>query len=407
MFAPDGIPSRPSRRLYRSSGGASGIESAQVGSGRSGGVVGRAVVGAVPGSGSGKRRGGRKPLGNIAKLGTPLDINAVTSNVNGGDEVRLPVEDGRRRRFRLQSRARYLLRNSRRKSKKGDLQPYRIHNCLLAPGFQSAGAGVAKTSIAGNGGDGGGCASYRGLQKCGSVWHCPVCAAKVANERCNEMQNAIFLAAELGYKVVLVTYTARHDYKTVLKDQLQAMTEAHRAVWRGEPAKRLKEKFGMLGMIRTLECTYGKNGWHPHIHALIFLPVDCDVAAFGVGLRFRWEVMALKYGLTMNKHGFDIQDNTTKVAEYLAKWGHMPSWSEADELARWHTKIGCGRSGDEHYTPWQLLDFADHGDDEAGELWKEYALTYYGRKQLHWSKGLRAALGMDKELTDEELAEKE
>ena len=70
MFAPDGIPSRPSRRLYRSSGGASGIERAQVGSGRSGSVVGRSVVGTVPGSGSGKRGGGRKPLGTIAKSGS-------------------------------------------------------------------------------------------------------------------------------------------------------------------------------------------------------------------------------------------------------------------------------------------------------------------------------------------------
>jgi hypothetical protein len=269
-----------------------------------------------------------------------------------------------------------------------------------------AGAAVAKTSVPAVSGTSE-YASYRGLQICGSVWHCPVCAAKVANERCAEISNAIILAAELGFKAVLVTYTARHDYKTVLKDQLDAMTEAHRAVWRGESAKRMKEQFGMLGMIRTLECTHGRNGWHPHIHALIFLPADCDVVSFGSALRFRWELMALKHGLTMNKHGFDIVDNAQKVADYLAKWGHMPQWSEADELARWHTKIGRGRNKNEHYTPWQLLDFADHGDDEAGELWKEYALTYYGRKQLHWSKGLRDALGMNKELTDEELAEKQ
>jgi hypothetical protein len=109
----------------------------------------------------------------------------------------------------------------------------------------------------------------------------------------------------------------------------------------------------------------------------------------------------------MNKHGFDIVDNTEKVADYIAKWGHDPSWGDWDELARWHTKIGRGRQGNEHYTPWQLLAFADEGDTQAGELWREYALTFYRRKQLHWSVGLRKKLGMEKEVSDEEAAQKE
>jgi hypothetical protein len=253
-----------------------------------------------------------------------------------------------------------------------------------------------------------GVAVYRSLQICGSVWHCPICAARVANERVNEIKAAVALAAEKGYKAVLVTLTARHDWKTILKDQLTAMTEAYRSLWRGEPAKRIKEHFDIFGMIRTLECTHGKlYGWHPHIHILMFVPFDCDMVLFASTLRFRWEMMAAKHGLTMNGHGFDVQDNTEQIAAYIAKWGHDPSWTEADELARWHTKIGRGRGSNEHFTPWQLLDFADNGDTEAGELWREYALTFYRRKQLHWSVGLRKKLGMDKELTDEEAAQKE
>jgi hypothetical protein len=44
------------------------------------------------------------------------------------------------------------------------------------------------------------------------------------------------------------------------------------------------------------------------------------------------------------------------------------------------------------------------GDRRAGELWKTYALSFKGKKQLVWSRGLRVALGLDIELTDEELA---
>ena len=404
MFAPDGIPSRPSRRLYRSSGGASGIERAHVGSGRSGGVLGCSVVGTVPSSGSGKRWGGRKPLGNNAKLRTSLQQKEKTLADDGGEEI--SVEHPRRRRFRLQSRARYLLRNDRRIDKNGNPQPYRINNCLLAPGYQSSGADVDKMQVPSEAGLDA-VAVYRSLQVCGSVWHCPVCAARVANERSSEIRQAQLLAAGLGYKTVLVTLTSRHDRKTRLLEQLVAMTEAYQDVWRGDSAKKVKEEFDIFGMIRTLECTHGKNGWHPHIHVLIFVPFDCDIVAFGSALRFRWEMMALRHGLTMNKHGFDIQDNTQKVADYIAKWGHDPCWGDWDEMARWHTKIGRGRQGNEHYTPWQLLDFADNGDSEAGALWREYALTFYRRKQLHWSRGLRKKLGMEKELTDEEVAQKE
>src|SRR5712672_1074782 len=208
------------------------------------------VVGAPIASQSGKRRGGRQPLGNNAKFGTPLDRNGETLATDGGDVVL--VEDSRRRRFRLQSRARYLLRKDRRIDKNGNDQPYRINNCLLAPGFQSSGAGVAKMQVPSEAGLDS-VAVYRSLQICGSVWHCPVCAARVANERSRELRVAMLLAAELGYKAVLVTLTARHDRKTVLKDQLTAMTEAYRGVWRGESAKRLKEQFDIFGMIRTLE----------------------------------------------------------------------------------------------------------------------------------------------------------
>jgi hypothetical protein len=251
-------------------------------------------------------------------------------------------------------------------------------------------------------------AGYRGLQCCGSVWHCPVCASRVSNERCGELLEAVRRAQEKGWRVLLVTYTAKHGKKTLLKDQLSAMTKAYQAVWRGEPIKRIKERFGVLGVIRTLECTHGKkNGWHPHIHSLIFIKEDANIAAFGEKLKSRWERMAEKQGLTMNEHGFDLRDSTKEVAEYIAKWGHDPKWREADELARWHTKRGKPVRGiDGHYTPWQLLDFADHGDRQAGELFREYALTYHGRRQLHWSNGLREALGMGKELTDEEVAQK-
>jgi hypothetical protein len=347
---------------------------------------------------------------------TPLESNANlrTPPTFGLEENKPLWEDrqemiARRGRFRLQARARWLLRGERRKDKKGKDAPYRIDNCLLALGGLADGYAVITKLKLLTGPEIDVRAVYRLLQICGSVWHCPVCAARIANERRQEIHQAVKLAEQLGYRVVLVTYTARHDRSTNLVAQLTAMAKAHEAVWHGAASKRLRERSGWLGMIRTLECTHSKrNGWHPHIHAIIFIKATTDVQWFEQTLRARWELCAAKYDLSMNEHGFDLLDSSSWVADYVAKWEHEPKWREADELARWHTKKGRPvREQDEHYSPWQLLDFADNGDAQAGKLWREYALTYYGRQQLHWSRGLRAALGMGQEITDEEAAEKD
>lgn len=290
--------------------------------------------------------------------------------------------------------------------------PYRVVGCMwnIAPGAR--GVTVRKTTQG---------AAYSGLLVCGSVWHCPVCAARIANERRKEVYEAIVAASHKGYKPILVTLTARHNARTRLKEQLEAMTEAHESLWRGAPARRFKERYGVLGFVRNLEATHSRrNGHHPHIHSIVFVPDDVKLDEFSADLRLLWESAASKHGLTMNRHGFDATDADKRIADYLTKMGHEPSemtltrwkdgtgWNEADELTRWHTKKGKVERGlDDHLTPWQLLEHSAAGDEEATKLFKEYARAFHGRRQIHWSHHLRDKLGLKQEMTDQEAAEKE
>lgn len=332
-----------------------------------------------------------KPLGNDAIIRTPPESG---EDEPGAEAMR------RRRRYALQRHASYLLKDMRRVNRKGQLVPYRVTSCLWSKGFQQNGVVVSKTVQ--------GSAYKSGLQICGSIWHCPVCAARISNERRRNIKAGQVAAGGLGYKVVLMTLTARHDGETDLLQQLEAMTKAYEAMWRGAPAERIKARYGILGIIRSLEATHSKrNGWHPHLHAILFVREDADIEALGCDLRARWEHCAARYGLTMNEHGFDLVDDTQKVADYIAKYGHEPKWQSADELARWHTKIGRGRGEWEHFTPWQLLEFSYNGDAAAGDLFREYARVFYRRRQVVWSDGLRDALGLGEELSDEEAAQKE
>jgi hypothetical protein len=314
----------------------------------------------------------------------------------------------RTRRLRLQRVAARVMAPLRHLNRKGESVQYRVTNCMWAV----TGQGMPGVRLTTQG------ATYSGLQICASVWHCPCCASRITNGRQVEVTEAVERAKALGKKPVLLTYTARHSAKTQVADQLDAMTDAYEAVWRGEPAKRLKRSVGWLGTVRALESTWSEvNGHHPHAHALMLVDQDADVEAFGEKVKQRWMAMANRRGLTMNEAGFKLTDNSAEIAAYIAK-GHERHWTEADEITRLHTKKGRRTDGgdleqptrtpEQHCTPWQLLEYAAEGDEKAAKAFREYAEAFHGRQQLSWSKGLKAALGMDEqERTDEELAAEE
>jgi hypothetical protein len=151
----------------------------------------------------------------------------------------------------------------------------------------------------------------------------------------------------------------------------------------------------MVGQVRALEVTQGDHGWHPHLHLLLFLEQKPDLADIHVKLWKRWEALVRKSGLGTAKIGaFKVQDGS-EAAKYASKWG-IP-----EEMTKGHQKTARSKRG---RTPFALLgDFA-RGDHQAGALFREFAAMFKGRRQLRWSKGLRALLAIGEEKTDEQEA---
>ena len=92
------------------------------------------------------------------------------------------------------------------------------------------------------------------------------------------------------------------------------------------------------------------------------------------------------------EHGCDLQDGTY-AEQYVSKWGLE------DEMTKGHIKKG--RSGSS--TPWDLLRLSEDGCIRSGRLFQQYALAFKGKRQLSWSRGLKALLLVE-ETTDEQLA---
>lgn len=251
-----------------------------------------------------------------------------------------------------------------------------------------------------------GAAFYGGLVTCGSVWACPICAAVVQERRREEIAQAIDWAYTKGLQPVMITFTFPHHQWDSLPDLLEKQADAFRRLRRGSVWQRLKDRMGYRGLIRALELTHGEHGWHPHTHELWFVSASVSAEELhGVIVR-RWADMCERAGLlTADKraafmqHAVDVKGWCT-ASDYLAKQDSEKHWGADRELAKASTK--AGRKTGRH--PFGLLADAGDGDARSGRLYVEYAQAVKGRRQLFWSAGLKAEVGIE-DIDDEELAE--
>lgn len=160
--------------------------------------------------------------------------------------------------------------------------------------------------------------------------------------------------------------------------------------------------------MRALEVTHAHperwdhNGWHPHEHEVWFCArTGIDEHELADAQRELAELWAdccrlaaipvpdIEHGLVMG----------VGATDYAAKWG------AAEELTKAHVKQGHGS-----LSPFGLLLVAYQGGEHANRaaaLFRDFADAFKGHHQLQWSRGLRDALGLGDEKSDEELAAQE
>lgn len=251
-------------------------------------------------------------------------------------------------------------------------------------------------------------AFYTGLQTCGSVWTCPVCAARITEVRRQEIAQAIEGAYKQGYQSAMVTFTFPHDNQMLLEDTLKQQAKALALFRAGNAWTCYKKKINFLGLIRALEITHGSNGWHPHTHELWLIDPKTKERAFKAYILRRWIECLKKVGLlpqkpskqqlaAVKKHSVDVKMNC-KASDYLAKADSSANWGIDRELAKAANK-GKGKG----LHPFELL-----AEDTLRnqKLFIEFVLAIKGRSQLFWSHGLKEKLDIN-QLTDEQIAENE
>ena len=243
-------------------------------------------------------------------------------------------------------------------------------------------------------------AHYSNVQRCGSVWTCPICSAQISEGRREELKRAkeYWLgqggAQESGGAVYLLTLTNPHHQGDNLRQLLAGQKKAIHYLWSDRKPKELLKLLGKVGHITATEVTHGVNGWHPHYHILLFFKSPINAESLEKFLGTVWQNCCAKAGLKVPslEHGVDLREG--KYADkYISKWGLE------DEVTKGHIKKGL----EGNLTPWDLLRRSEGGCERSGHLFQVFAEAFKGKRQLSWSNGLKKLLKVD-EVTDEQLA---
>ena len=282
--------------------------------------------------------------------------------------------------------------------------------------------------------------SFYGIARCHSAWACPYCTARVMAEKSTRIAAALeALATEHDQYAMMITMTIPHLWKmacaesfTILKNSWRMFSRASnykstRYYTLKKSGETVTYKIGndMFGKfraqmkikhhVRAYEFTWGRNGWHPHIHALFWAPKEIFSKAtdYEVDLNARWqhcvEFQAKKYwheqhpnesdeeinaradelfrGGNRDKHpGLTISKDATGKVRRITSSLYVSGWSGTEELTR--TDLKKANAG--HYTIHQIIANAVTAETQEKsnkwlKLFTEYALATKGSRRVEVS----------------------
>ena len=337
-------------------------------------------------------RGGRVEQGGSLGIHTKSHAIPYLQGFGGGGRVVRHAVNLRLERFKLQEKAKSILNKTVQRGKNKWAYVHRVNYCLHSRVDTQKGVGLMYNTQRQK-------ANFGNLQRCGSVWCCPVCSAQISEGRRHELRQGIDNWTSKGGHVYLVTFTNRHHYGDDLADLLAGQKKAFVKFWQKRAVTEMLKKLGYVGRIVATEVTHSQaNGWHPHYHMLFFFEHGVNMQALQSFLALHWQDVCVKAGLKAPTlaNGVDVRDGTF-ASEYASKWGLD------HEMTKGHTKKG--KIGG--LTPFDLLRASTEKNDCYAKLFRQFADVFKGRRQLVWSDGLKELLGIEQKSDDEIIQETE
>lgn len=228
-----------------------------------------------------------------------------------------------------------------------------------------------------------------GIISCDSVWLCPVCNLKKSAQR----GNLIRQTDNNGFYQVMLTLTLQHDISDSLGDLLSALKDASSELKQGGFWQRIKKEFKIKAYITSTEITFGLNGWHPHIHMILYFDGIPDIDILWEKLVQRWIHVCGKVGRYASRfHSLNLtRSSGDRSADYMTKFRGGLSYEMTGQF---------NKSSGKGLTFWDLVRRRDR------KKVIEYAESTFGLKSMTWSHNAKSILGIEEEnLNDDDEIE--
>lgn len=325
----------------------------------SSGDPGNACSAALSGAAGGNVASGLTDSGDHRRVSNPLGSIAESSSTREESRSTDSPQDATIRwRFKLLKTARKLLPGER------------IAQCMnqLAPGANLFVAMYNPEHAS---------ASYAHLLHCESA-SCPVCALWKSEQDRRRLSVIMAEGLKQGYYPVMITLTLSHNMQHKLKETLQVLHDAYGATFKDRWYKDLCAEYGIYSKATVYEPTYGVNGWHPHMHILMFMALELAgrwLTDFESKLRERWIDQLQRRGFDASwERGLTVETADSKIADYIAKYGREPldrSWGADSEMAKAPVKK-ANRDG---FTPLELLAAASGQSEPLERFMQRFGIT--------------------------------
>ena len=281
-----------------------------------------------------------RPLGIHGKLHVmPTGHGLQTAREILENSVNLDYVTRRVARFALQEVARSILRDMIERNGKATYV-HQVRNCLRARISKKKGVTLFYNVEREQ-------ANFGNLQRCYSVWNCPICSMTITEGRRTELKQGLSNWTDAGGHAYLATFTNSHHRGDNLHQLLTGQKKAFVKFWQKTKVTERLKRLGYKGRIVATEVTWGEqNGWHPHYHMILFFDHEINAQGLQTFLALQWQEACIKAGLKAPDliHGVDVR-NGTYAAEYVSKWGLE------EEVTKGHLKKGLNGS----LTPFDLL----------------------------------------------------
>ena len=192
--------------------------------------------------------------------------------------------------------------------------------------------------------------SVRGVFRCGSVWCCPLCAARAAAADREAVSAACRDFIARGYAISMCLGTVPHkrgEALAMVKGRLDAVKSKVLAIIRRRYVGAIKVEY----VWNNETSHHWINSWHPHNHFLFFIPPTASLSEFNEFFIDTWCSVAKKLGVVIDARALQAEAaaDAEAAARYIAK---DRVDGAAAEIAGGPGKTARG----DHLTPLELLE---------------------------------------------------